>query len=469
MREMDGLTRQQTNHPQPIRISAMSFENPYLHFNEEIEQAVLGGMLSNPDICHEYIDQLCDEHFYVKIHKTVFSAITTAYDKTNPVDIVTVEGILRNANELDNVGKHFLPEIIGRSSSYTNVSYHFDILAELAVKRKIAHGIGEILSKIHMTPGYDVLDMVSKIATESEAGAPSLNSFTPMEIIIREESNAGKVEKLQTGELKLDGHWNGDQPDKRGIYEAAGLYRGQVDVTIADSGHGKTRYAMWKAALLANRGYKVHWFQLEDYDLTTAKYFKHACPEHHENILICDGVDEIEAIKRETRRMKREFATDYVVIDYVQNVQCNQRNRADQVEYISRQITRMAKDLNVAMHMLSQITIDYNKRFGWAQEPRFGDVRWSQQIKQDAHIITSVFRPSRIEGLVINQTECKNWKDQPIPINSVFVRQCKVRGFEQLQSKVHLIDSPNGLHIYEDRYGDFAGYTPVTYNEPDPF
>jgi replicative DNA helicase len=428
----------------------MYSNNPYLHFNEEIECAVLGGMLSSADICHEYIDQLTDDHFYVANHKSIFQAISTAYDKINPVDMITVEGVLRNANKLDIIGKHYLPDLISRPSTYNSIDYHFSILSELAIKRKIANGIGELMGKMQQISGYEALDIVSKIATESEDGTPSEHSFTPMEIIIREQSNESRVEKLMTGISKLDGLWEDDEtPVIRGIYEKGGLYRGHVDVTIADSSHGKTRYAMWKAALLANAGYKVHWFQLEDYDLTTAKYFKKACPDKHENILICDRIDDIESIKRESRRMKREFETDYTVIDYVQNVQCDQKNRNDQVEYISRQLTRMGKELNMAMHLLSQVTIDYGKRTGWQQEPRLGDVRWSQQIKMDAHIITSLFRPSVIEGLVINEKECKDWKEQPIHINSVFIRQVKMRVGEKIHSKLHLIDTKDGLMLPE--------------------
>jgi len=104
--------------------------------------------------------------------------------------------------------------------------------------------------------------------------------------------------------------------------------------------------------------------------------------------------------------------------------------------------------LNVFCHPLSQVSINYSIRSGWKQEPSYGDVRWSQQLKQDAHIITSVFRPCKIESLALSQDKAKDWNDNMIPYDSVFIKQAKVRHGKQEWKRLHMIHTDDGLKPY---------------------
>jgi replicative DNA helicase len=363
----------------------------------------------------------------------MFEAISKAYESTGNVDMVTVESLL-SQEPLSKRPQVSVSELMGAQSSVpSNITKHCEILIELALRRSAQTELLKLTKEMTNYDGYELLDRISELSSLSETQGVTAKSYSPAEILARDKT---KTVFLPTGIMEFD----------KGICNYAGQRKGQVEVTIADSGHGKTHYAMLKASKLAKQGYKVHWFQLEDSDEKTAQYFADHCGTHSDNVIICDSIDDIEAIKREARLGKRTHETDHIVVDYVQNVVCSRKNRNDQVEYISGQLTKMAKSLNVSVHLLSQVTMEYGKRHGWNQEPRGGDVRWSQQLKQDAHLGTAIFRPSMIETLVEGDM-VKDWNDKPIPLNSVFLRQWKVRGGEMSYSRVHLIHNDKGLQL----------------------
>jgi hypothetical protein len=237
------------------------------------------------------------------------------------------------------------------------------------------------------------------------------------------------------------------------IYAESGRHPGHLEVTNAHSGHGKTRYALYKTALLANRGIKTHWFQLEDYGYKTAIMFKALLGDNADNIVITDSIFDVEQIKREARISVRESGTQNIVIDYVQNLSADRKSRVEDVEYISRQLTRMAIDLSCMVHLMSQITIADSQRKKWNLEPRASDVRWSKQLQQDAHSMTGIFRPFKIEGLG-DEINAYDWNSNNIHKNSVFLRQLKTRYGEPFGGRYHLIDTNMGLVDYNDWVGE---------------
>ncbi len=340
-------------------------------------------------------------------------------------------------------GSTYLADLTRFSGISGNAEYYCQILTERAVLRKVIQSCQSIVKQAYEPDAdpYRIMNEITQATQSIDGGIKAIHSLTPQEIFEREDKKP-VAQKLLTKVKQMD----------EGIYKDSGLYRGHVELTIADSGHGKTQYALYKAELLLRQGYKVLWFQLEDYDLNTAKHFAINCPEFMNNIYICDNLYDIEEIKREARILNRDIGIDYIVLDYVQNIEASKQNRANQVEYISQQITRMAKDLNAICHPLSQVTINYNTRSGWAQEPSYGDVRWSQQLKQDAHIITSVFRPSRLDTLVkqvSGEKRIEDWTGSTQAFNSVYIRQAKNRYGEQTYKRLHLIHSDRGLKPFD--------------------
>jgi replicative DNA helicase len=408
--------------------------------NAEIERAVIASTIWNSDIYDIVFEKLSEQHFYEPKYRNIFNVAKYAYDEDGRVDPITVDAIIQNDNKFK-VERGEINSMMGQGSSLSNIDQHIDILESFAIKRKCQEEVAKVLSNADGMDGFEMADKLSAIAGEIELGIPTQHTFTPDEIIEREFSKP-KVEKLETGEYKLD----------EIVYKNAGLARGHLEITLADSGHGKTQYAMYKVALLAKNGYKVLWFQLEDYDFNTAVYFKNRIGDFSKNIFICDSLSDIEDIRKETKAIKREHGLDYVVVDYVQSVGCDKRQKNDQVEYISSQFTKMAKKLNVVVHLLSQVTIKYDLRKGWKQEPRLGDVRWSQQLKQDAHMITGLFRPAVVDGLMAREGFALDWDNNEIPDNTVYVRQLKDRYGAIDYRRLKLTHIETGLEVYSDRF-----------------
>lgn len=377
----------------------------------EIEESVLGACLLDPDAREIVFERLDVDCFYTDKNKSVFKSI----QKHNG-DFLAVEdetGI--SVSELMN-------------TQTVDPEYHCGILLEKKMHRQALGLCRDVLNSDG--DAYTLIDKINRGLNNIDKGVGGRESLTPSEIRERDKDKP-IAEKLHLGLSDLD----------FGIY-SDGNRRGQVEVTIADSGHGKTKYAEFKCKLLESK-YNIAWFQLEGYDSDTAECFE------TDNVYICHSLYDIEEIKREARILNREVGIDYIVFDYVQNIECNQNiSKTERLEYISQQITRMAKDFNCVCHVLSQVTISYNTRGGWKQEPTYGDVRWSQQLKQDAHIITSIFRPSKVESLVVNEKKVKDWNDNLIPYNSVFVKQAKVRHGVQEWKRLHMLHHEDGLKPY---------------------
>jgi replicative DNA helicase len=394
----------------------------------EIEESVLGACLLDVEAYHIVMEKTTDDFFYLERNKVIYRAL-----KKRGGDLLGIEDQIRDWGKMDFVGNNYLIDLTRTAS--VNVEYHCQILLEKHLKRKITQECRNILSRADESDDvYQLIDELNRRVNDIDSGVKQRTALTPTEIQERDKDKP-IAEKLYLGLSDLD----------YGIYSDS-MRRGQVELTIADSGHGKTQFALFKVESLLRHGYKVAWFQLEGYDSETAAYFDHLA--NKDNLYITHSLYDIEDIKREGRMLKREFGLDYAVFDYVQNIECSKDSRSGQVEYISQQITRMAKDLNIYCHPLSQVTMSYSTRHGWSQEPGYGDVRWSQQLKQDAHIITSVFRPSRIESLVLNPDTVKDWNDNQIPYNSVFVKQAKVRHGVQEWKRLHMIHTEKGLKPY---------------------
>jgi replicative DNA helicase len=411
--------------------------NGLAQHNITSERAILGGCINSVDVAENALPQLNEAHFYDPICLEVYKAIRTVHLSGGFIAPSSVKSALLKNGFQSIVDNHF-EQIHEDGCYFGEMDYHIAELDEMKVKRHLAVTMGKLMSEMSTMDSVTAINKLSELMFTAQDGATANPSLTPKEIIQR-EADRPQLSRMITGVHDLDAYYND-----------AGLYPGHVLVTLADSGHGKTHFAMYQSALLAKKGYKVHWFQLEDMDIKTANYFEKRIPEHTDNILINANLTDIESIKAEIRRVKREFDTNYVVIDYIQNVETTHKERTNEVEYASRQLTMLAKELRVTMHLLSQVTIDYTRRTGWKGEPQFNDVRWSRQLKQDAHHTNVIFRPSNIDGLLNSaQDKALDWNNREVELNSVFLKSIKIRGGEQIFRRLHLIHLPQGLEIFE--------------------
>ena len=238
----------------------------------------------------------------------------------------------------------------------------------------------------------DLLLHISKLSEDTdETGEPG--ALTPIEIFERESNNPIK-EKLSTSVGVID----------HKLYKDVGLHKGDINVILADSGHGKTQFSLFLASQLLNSGHVGLWFQMEDYDVNTAKHLALNSMDHCDKMFIVDDKDDIDDIKRVCKLVKQEHGLDFVVIDYIQEVYAKGRfdSRTLELNYVTKILKQIAKEVNVVVIVPSQVTINDHVRHGGQLEPRYKDAQWAQVIKNVAHCMTSVFRPSMVQSLVIN-------------------------------------------------------------------
>jgi len=395
----------------------------------EIEQSILGTCLTDVFSFEEIRDLIDEDVFYINNNRIIFNACL----KCDKPDMLVVEEKLKDSKNLDDVGgSSYLVDLTAKATS--RHEEYCQILIEKKIIRDAIQSAQTILKKANdNSDAYALTDEFARLGQNLGQRSAIKHSFTPSEIKERDK-NKPKAEKLFTGYSNLDYGIFGDS-----------MKRGQTILTIADSGHGKTQCGLFLSECLLRNGHKIAWFQLEGYDSETAERFD------VDNIYICDSLYDIEDIKREVRRLNRDNGIDYIVFDYVQNIECNQKiSKTEKVEYISKEIQKLAKELNCICNPLSQVTIE-ESRHGWQQEPRYNDVRWSKQLKQDADLIISMFRPSRIDSLVISEESVKDWNDSSVPYNSVFLKQAKVRHGKQEWKRAHMIHTDKGLQPFTDQ------------------
>lgn len=273
-------------------------------------------------------------------------------------------------------------------------------------------------------------------------------ALTPSEILEREMKEP-KKEKLLTGISKLDD----------GLHKDVGLHRGDINIVLADSGHGKTQWSTFVASKLAQQGYQGLWFQMEDYDVNTAKQLGLMAGYEADNVRIIDSVDDIDEIKRMCRLNKMDYGLDFVVIDYIQEVyaQGKHDSRTLEIQYVTRVMKDIAKQLNVLVIVPSQVTINSLNRSGWSLAPKYKDAQWAQAIKNVAHCMTSVFRPNMVQSLVTTDHEgylaVKGRRDgETHDYQSVFVKLVKTRRGQLSHNFVHMLHNGDmGLEVAKSK------------------
>jgi len=403
--------------------------------SNELEQAVLGGMLLHKN--EDFAEMMQSDYFYTPLNRSIFEIIKNL-SQSGTVDMIKVENALINNKNNIQFDTGYIAYLITCASGIESTYEYIAILRDYAQRRNLIHTAHELITKAYETEADECIDFVSQKIYGIE-GDSVADKTKRADQIYDEQQGKEQEHGFRTGVYEID----------EILFKNSGLVPGHTSVLLADSSHGKTQVGMFIAAALARRGYVIHWFQLEDSEYKTAKTFKAMIPDHYQNIFITSDMFDVDDIRREVKLFKKSMGTTAIFVDYVQSCQAkNSKNRNEQVEYISRTLTHMAKTLNICSVLMSQVSIDYSKRRGWALEPRYSDVRWSQQLKQDAHKMISIFRPNVVPELIEGDM-VKDSNDKTIAYNSVFAKCIKDRGGALVHTRAHLIQTDNGIAPYE--------------------
>lgn len=384
----------------------------------EAEQAVLGSMLTDKDAVVEAIEVLKPEDFYREDNKAIYEAIQSLFAKPEPIDIITVKAELVENGKFESVGGlEYLASLPDKVPTTANVDRYIRIVEEKSILRNLIRVSNEII-----TLGYGETEEVDAIMDQAEKKIFEImqkknqKGYTPIKDILID--TFAQIEKLYNQKGYITGVPTGFT-DLDQI--TSGLHESDLVLIAARPAMGKSAFALNIAANAAIRnntpvvvfglemskeqmvnrilcseamvdGQKVRTGKIEEADwmkLATA-----LGPLSEAPIYIDDtpGISIME-IRAKCRKLKLEKNIGLVVIDYLQLIQGTGKrgaSREQEISEISRSLKILAKELNIPVVALSQLSRAAEQRQD--HRPMLSDLRESGAIEQDADIVMFLYR-----------------------------------------------------------------------------
>ncbi len=384
----------------------------------EAEQAILGCMLTDKDAVISAIEVLKEESFYREDNRAIFSAILSLYSRNEPIDIITVKAELVEEGNFERVGGlEYLAELPERVPTTANVEKYIKIVDEKATLRSLIQTSNELISL-----GYDesedvdnIMDMAEKKVFDlsqkkSAKGYSALKdvlvgSFAELEKLYNQKGN---VTGITTGFIDLDN-------------KTAGLHNSDLIIIAARPAMGKSAFAINLATNAAVKAHvpavifnlemskeqvgnrilcseamvdsnKIRTGQIEDEDWMKLATTLGELSEAPIYIDDTPGISIME-IRAKCRKLKLEKNIGLIVIDYLQLIQGTGKknaSREQEISEISRSLKILAKELNVPVIALSQLSRTAERRDD--KRPMLSDLRESGAIEQDADIVIFLYR-----------------------------------------------------------------------------
>ncbi len=417
--------------------------------NIDAEQAVLGAMLIKKEAIAEVSQILKPEDFYRDAHKIVYEAMLTLFNKNEPADIVTVSEYLNNENLMEKVGGvTFITALANTVPTAANVTYHAKIVREKSDLRHLINTATDIAGMAYESSDdvADVIDKSEKMIMEV-ANRQNVSAFTPMRDIVMETFD--KINVLYENKGGLTGIPCGfTDLDKL----TSGLQASDLILVAARPSMGKTAFTLNIGAHVALKEHKnVAFFSLEmskqqlvqrmlcseggidsqklrkgELDKNDWSKLVNVANKVAEAPLYIDdtaGITVME-LRSKARRLKAEKGLDLIIIDYLQLMQGRTGkgatdNRQQEISEISRSLKAVARELNVPVIALSQLSRSVESR--QIKRPMLSDLRESGSLEQDADIVMFLYREDYYDPETVNKniTEVIVAKHRNGPVDTV--------------------------------------------------
>lgn len=385
--------------------------------NIEAEEAVLGSLLIDPDGIIRISTFLQPEDFYVQRHGWIYAAIRDLHERREPADLVTLTDDLERKGQLAEIGgPAFLTGLINATPTSIHVEYYARIVERTAVLRRLIDAAGQI-AKL----AYQDVDDVDEVVDRAESIVFGVSEkrvsreLVPIRQVLDEfydrieylYEHQGEIIGIPTGLADLDKLLGGFQ-------------RSDLVIIAGRPGMGKTSLAL-SIALQAARKWdkRVGIFSLEmsneqvvqrlvsaETGIDSQRLRLGAIHEDEWPVLVqatsllsgtqiyIDDTPAISALEMRTksRRIHAEYGLDMIIVDYLQLMRGDFRseNRVQEISFISRSLKGLARELNIPVVALSQLSRAVESRHD--KRPMLSDLRESGSIEQDADVVMFVYR-----------------------------------------------------------------------------
>ena len=391
--------------------------------NLDAEKSLIGAVLIDEEVMADVSENVKAIDFYDKNHGIIFGAMIRLFEKHRPVDLLTLTDELKRKDELDAIGgSTYLTELTNYVPTAAHAATYAEMVAQKAVRRRLIHASADI-SEL----GYDESTTTQELLEKAEAELFSVSDQSIKQDLVSIDSilmesfdrieelhkNKGELRGIRTGYRDLDNM-------------TAGLQRSDLIILAA-------RPAMGKTTLVTNLAYNVAtiekkpvlFFSLEmskeqlvdrmladaanvdSWNIRTGKLsdedflkLSEASGELAEAPIFIDDTPGLSVLEMRTkaRRKNHESQLGLIIVDYLQLMQASGNhagNRVQEVSEISRGLKLIARELNVPLIALSQLSRSVETRT--PPIPQLSDLRESGSIEQEADIVSFIYRPSYYE------------------------------------------------------------------------
>ena len=383
--------------------------------NLDAEKSLLGAVLIDEEVLADAAEITHPSDFYDKNHGLIFAGMMRLFEKHKPVDLLTLTDELKRKDELELVGgSAYLTELTNYVPTAAHASAYAEMIAQAAVRRRLIKASGDI-SEL----GYDESTTTQELLEKAEAELFSVSDQSTKQDLVSLESiltdSFDRIEELSKNKGSLRGVRTGYR-DLDNM--TAGLQKSDLIILAA-------RPAMGKTTLVTNLAYNVATISLEmskeqlvdrmladasgvdSWNIRTGNLsdedfakLSEAMGEMAEAPIYIDDTPGLSVLEMRTkaRRIAHENQLGLIIVDYLQLMQANGNhngNRVQEVSEISRGLKLIARELNVPLIALSQLSRSVESRT--PPIPQLADLRESGSIEQDADIVSFIYRPGYYE------------------------------------------------------------------------
>ena len=385
----------------------------------EAEQSVVGAMLIDKDAITAASEIICGDDFYQTAYGIVFDSVVELFNEGKPVDLITLQNRLREKEVPEEISSlEFVRDLVAAVPTSANVKYYAEIVAEKATLRKLIKLNEEIANACYLAnePVEAIMERTEKKVFELVQNR-NTGDYVPIKQVVlnalerieKASKSKGTVTGIPTGFIDLD-------------YKTSGLQPSDFILVAARPSMGKTAFVLNIAQHVAFRQNKTvaifslemskeqlvnRLFSLESYvdaqllrtgnlkDSDWEKLIEGAGTIGKSNLIIDDtpGIS-ISEMRSKCRKYKLEHGLDLIIIDYLQLMSGSVGKRSDsrqqEISDISRSLKGLARELNVPVISLSQLSRAVEQRPD--HRPMLSDLRESGAIEQDADVVMFIYR-----------------------------------------------------------------------------
>lgn len=402
--------------------------------NIEAECGVLGSIIIDPEAIVQISDFLRTDDFYRDAHRTIFEVILQLYEEREPADFITICDELERRSKLEEVGgASYITSLINQVPTSGNVEFYARIVERTAILRRLIHAAGQIAAIAYEEGDADIaLDKAEQLIFNISQ-RHTRSDFAHMRDILAEYMNKldqlherrGTIVGVPTGFTDLDRLTGGLQKSDLIVLAARpGIGKSSLALSLAHNSALKYQNSIAVFSLemskdqLAQRllsmdagidQQRLRTGRIEDDEWDRIVYAMDTLSEA--NIWIDDtaGISTME-MRSKARRLQAEHGIDLIIVDYLQLMQATiggkrNENRVQEISEISRSLKGLARELNIPVLALAQLSRAVESR--QSKVPQLSDLRESGSIEQDSDIVMFIYR----DDLYNQESERKNIAD----------------------------------------------------------